>query len=75
MSFRRWLVAALTVAVGVVCFGAVVLVRSQEKHGAKPSAAGQITEKANREKALRLNTLGVAYLNQQRPGEIGRAHV
>jgi Flp pilus assembly protein TadD len=66
MAFRRWLALAL----GAFCLAAVVLVRSEEKPSRKqPASATETAERANSEKALRLNTLGVAYLNQQRPNE------
>ncbi len=71
MPFPKTRAKFVILVASTVLLGGVALVRSQQPT-AKPAAqpgAGAAATKPDREKALRLNTLGVAYLNQQRPGD------
>src|SRR5262249_712338 len=67
MSFPQTRARFVILVASTVLLGAVALVRSQQPT-AKPGAGAAAT-KPDREKALRLNTLGVADLNQPRPGD------
>jgi Flp pilus assembly protein TadD len=70
MPFPRWYLAPAAFLLGAVILSAVALERSERLRLESPGGDGQKARgKPERGKALRLNTLGVAYLNQQRPGE------
>jgi tetratricopeptide (TPR) repeat protein len=66
---QRRLAAAFALICGLLLSSAV-LVRPRQAQPAKRAAgAPKAAATPNHEKALRFNTLGVAYLNQQRPGD------
>jgi tetratricopeptide (TPR) repeat protein len=67
MPFPRWWFAVPMAMIAVFLISA--LVRSQQRDARQNPVGTANIAKPNREKALRLNTLGVAYLNQQRPAD------
>src|SRR5215472_1981851 len=71
MPFPRWQFVVPMATIAILLVGAAALVRSQQRDTRQGSTgtANAAAAKLNREKALRLNTLGVAYLNQQRPAD------
>jgi len=78
MVFPQWRFAAAIAILGMICFaGTVAMVWPRQQDAKQREAGGAKTAakapaKPDRDKALRSNTLGVAYLNQQRPGDAQR---
>jgi len=70
LYFRRRLVASIILTCGFTLISAI-LVRPRQA-SRRATALSKTAPVAAHEKALRLNTLGVAYMNQQRPGDAQR---
>ena len=70
MHYSRRRFAAAFVLICGLLLSSAVLVRPRQAHpGRRAAGAAKGAATPNHEKALRFNTLGVAYLNQQRPGD------
>ena len=70
MHYSRRRFAASLVLICAFLLSSAVLVRPRQAQPAKRAAgAAKSAAAPNHEKALRFNTLGVAYMNQQRPGD------
>src|SRR5215470_17434477 len=73
MPLSRWRLLLEALLVGAVILGAVAVKRSARVNAVSPTGDNQKARpNPDRRKALRLNTLGVAYLNQQRPEDAQR---